>query len=66
MLDTPVGTVQSQFPVEVNDSTVYAPLVEEVGAQAAALATLESATWLGSPTKSVRTNTHEIVDGKDC
>jgi hypothetical protein len=63
---TPDGTVQVQLPIEVNESTVYPPLVVEVvGEQAAAFATDDSATWLGITTKSERTKTQESEVGRD-
>jgi hypothetical protein len=63
---TPDGTVQVQLPVEVNESTVYPPLVVEVvGEHAAAFAVDESAIWLGIPTTRERTSAHEIEVGRD-
>jgi hypothetical protein len=44
---------------------VYVSTVIEVGEHAAAFAVVERATWLGSPTKRLRTRTQEIEEGRD-
>jgi hypothetical protein len=59
------GTVHVQFPI-VEKTTSVSPLTDEVvGEHAAAFAVDESAIWLGIPTKSERTKTHEIEVGRD-
>ena len=59
------GTVHVQFPI-VEKTRSVSPLTDEVvGEHAAALATEESATWLGIATKSESTKTHEIEVGRD-
>jgi hypothetical protein len=62
---TPVGTIQSQLPA-VAKVRIVSPFdaVVVVGTHAAAFAEVENATWLGSPTKRLRTRTHEIEVGR--